>query len=209
MMGFYVFNYAISQVPWSSRQIPNVVTSIRILLVAPIAVALASHRLTLTLALFGVAACSDAVDGFLAKRYAWQSRLGGVLDPIADKLLLTSVLVTLVYLRLVPIWLMVVTVIRDAIIVVGALLYKYCFKTLEMRPTLISKFNTLCQAVFVIAVVAREEFVFPLPWMIALLGALVFVIAVISGIDYVLTYGRQAANLATVAGAARNSVQRS
>ena len=69
---------------WSARQIPNVITVIRILLVVPIAICLARRQLAATMALFALAALSDAADGFLARRFGWQSELGGVLDPIAD-----------------------------------------------------------------------------------------------------------------------------
>ena len=116
------------------RQIPNLITSIRILLVAPIAVALAHRQLLTTIALFGAAALSDAADGYLAKRYDWQTELGAMLDPLADKLLLATVFITLAYLKLVPLWLMVAAVARDVIIVIGALLFRYCIGPLEVRP---------------------------------------------------------------------------
>jgi cardiolipin synthase (CMP-forming) len=77
------------------RHIPNVISVIRILLVAPIAMALAHERLALAIVLFAVAAISDAADGYLAKRFGWQSELGAVLDPIADKVLLVAIFVTL------------------------------------------------------------------------------------------------------------------
>ncbi len=70
----------------SARHIPNVISTIRILLVAPIAFALAHQQLSTTIVLFGLAAVSDVADGFLAKRYGWQSNLGAILDPLADKL---------------------------------------------------------------------------------------------------------------------------
>lgn len=202
-MGFCAFKFVINRVSWSPRQIPNIISSIRILLVAPIAVALAEHRLVITIVLFGVAALSDAADGFLAKRYAWQSELGAVLDPAADKLLLATVFITLAYLKLVPLWLMAVAVARDAIIVLGALLYRCRFGPLDVRPSIVSKFNTLCQAAFILAVVGREEFSAPPAWLAEVLGALVFVTVVVSGIDYVLIYGRRALNLAKPRAAAR------
>lgn len=202
-MEFSASNFDISRVSWSLRQIPNVISAIRILLVAPIAIALANHQLATTVALFGVAALSDAVDGFLAKRYGWQSELGAVLDPAADKLLLVTVFVTLAYVKLVPLWLMVAAVARDAIIVLGALLYRYCFGALAVRPSIVSKFNTLCQAAFILAVVGREEFSAPPAWVVTVLGALVFVTVAVSGIDYVLIYGRRAWGLAKPRAAAR------
>ncbi len=189
--------------PLPLRQIPNVITTIRILLVAPIAVALAHHELLTAIALFGAAALSDAADGYLAKRHDWQTELGAILDPLADKLLLATVFVTLAYLRLVPLWLMVAAVARDVIIVLGALLYRFCIGPLEVRPSIVSKFNTLCQAVFIMAVVGREEFAVPPGWVVVLLGSLVFVTVAVSGIDYVLIYGRRALNVAKPRDAAR------
>jgi cardiolipin synthase len=183
-------------VPWSARHIPNIISAIRIVLVAPTAVALAHHQLATTIALFGAAAVSDAADGYLAKRYGWQSELGAVLDPAADKLLMATVFITLAYMKLVPLWLMASAVARDAIIVLGALLYRYWIGPLSVRPSMVSKFNTLCQAAFILGVVGREEFSFPPAWVVSVLGALVFVTVVISGIDYVLIYGRRAFGLA-------------
>jgi cardiolipin synthase len=191
-MGFSAFHCVINPVSGSLRQLPNLISSIRILLVVPIAVTLLNHRLPATIALFGVAALSDAADGFLAKRYGWQSELGAVLDPAADKILLATVFVTLAYLRLIPLWLMAVVVARDAIIVLGALLYRFCVGALAMSPSVISKFNTLCQVAFIMAVIGKEEFSLPAGWVVLVLGALVFVTTVISGIDYVLIYSRRA-----------------
>ena len=187
----------------SLRQIPNIISAIRILLVAPIAVALANHQLVTTIVLFGVAALSDAADGFLAKRYGWQSELGAVLDPAADKLLLVTVFITLAYLKLVPLWLMAAAVARDATIVLGALFYRYWFGPLNVRPSIVSKFNTLCQTAFILAVVGREELSVRRSWVVVVLGALLFVTVAVSGIDYVLIYGRRALGLAKPRAAAR------
>jgi cardiolipin synthase (CMP-forming) len=202
-MGFSASTFANNRVSWSPRHIPNLISSIRILLVAPIAVALAHHRLETTIVLFGAAALSDVADGFLAKRFGWQSELGAVLDPAADKLLLVTVFITLAYLKLVPLWLMAVAVARDTIIVLGALLYRFWFGPLNVRPSIVSKFNTLCQTAFILAVVGREEFALPSAWVVQVLGALVFGTVVVSGIDYVLIYGRRASGLARPRAAAR------
>lgn len=188
----------------SWRQIPNVITATRILLVAPIAATLAHHQLLISIALFGIAALSDVADGFLAKKFGWQSALGALLDPLADKLLLAAVFITLAYLGLVPLWLMAAAVARDTVIVVGAVLYRWCFGALNMRPSVVSKFNTGCQAVFILAVVGREEFSVPPAWGVMLLGALVFTTVTVSGIDYVMIYGRRALSLRPSAGAPGN-----
>ena len=175
------------------RHIPNIISVLRILLVVPIALALFHGRLALSVMLFALAAISDAADGFLAKRFGWQSELGAVLDPIADKLLLATVFVTLSLLKLVPLWLMAAAVARDVIIVSGAAAYRWFIGPLTAHPSFISKINTLCQALFILAVVCRAKFMLPPEWVVTWLGALVFATVVVSGIDYVLVYGRRAA----------------
>ena len=162
------------------------------LLAIPIALSLVHHELGVTLILFAAAALSDAADGFLAKRCGWQSALGGVLDPAADKLLLVTVFVTLAYLKLVPPWLMQAAVARDAVIVTGAVAFRFLAGPVAAHPSFISKLNTSCQAVFILAVVGNAGFhVLQRPVTVAL-GALVFVTVVVSGIDYVLVYSRLA-----------------
>jgi len=178
---------------WSARHIPNVISMIRIVLILPIAAALERHQLVTAIMLFALAALSDAADGFLARRFGWRSELGAVLDPLADKLLLATVFVTLGLLELVPLWLVVAVVARDAIIVLGAAAYRFFIGSLTAHPSMVSKFNTLCQAAFVLAVVARAQFAVPPAWVTLWLGALVFATVVVSGLDYVLVYGRRAA----------------
>jgi cardiolipin synthase len=174
------------------RHIPNVVSSIRILLVVPIALAIARHDFVSTLWLFGIAAVSDAADGALARGFGWQSKLGGILDPIGDKLMLATVFVMLAVVGYIPIWLAVTVIARDCIIVLGAVCYRVLLGPVEARPSVISKLNTVCQMAFVLAVICTKEFAWPPAWLVVTLGALVFVTVVVSGIDYVLVYGKQA-----------------
>ena len=174
------------------RQLPNVITSIRILLVVPIALALAHHRPVESLWLLGIAAASDGIDGFLAKRFGWQTDLGGLLDPIADKLLLATVFVTLALLGSVPVWLTATVIARDCIIVLGAVAYRIVLGPVVARPSRVSKLNTLCQVIFILVVIGTPQFSWPLAWQ-TFLGALVFVTVAVSGLDYVLVYSRLAA----------------
>jgi len=174
------------------RQIPNFISCLRILLVIPISLALVHQQFNTALGLFAVAAASDAADGFLAKRCGWQSALGAILDPAADKLLLATLFVLLAMLGFVPLWLTAVTVGRDVVIVLGAIAYRICIGPVAMRPSGISKLNTLCQATFILGVTAKQGLAVPPNWVLVMLGSLTFVTAVISGIDYVLRYGRGA-----------------
>lgn len=172
--------------------IPNLICLLRIALTVPIVILLAEGRYDETLVLFGVAAVSDMLDGYLAKTFGWTSEVGKFLDPFADKLLLVSVFITLAVIGLVPVWLAAIAVLRDVIIGAGAGVYKLLFGPVEGRPTVPSKLNTLVQLLFVIAVVWQAAFRNLPDGMIQGLGALVFVTTVVSGIDYVQTYIRKA-----------------
>src|SRR5206468_3111337 len=131
------------------------------------------------------------IDGFLARRYGWQTELGGLLDPIADKLLLATLFVTLALLGSVPVWLTAVVIARDVIIVLGAAAYRIVLGPVVGRPSRVSKLNTVCQAAYILVVIGGPQFAWPSLWQ-KLLGALVFVAAVVSGLDYVLVYSRAA-----------------
>lgn len=173
------------------RHIPNALCVFRMLLVAPVAWLLARGDYSTTLWVFGVAAATDGLDGFLAKRFGWTSELGKILDPLADKILLVCVFVTLAALGLVPVWLAAAAVLRDVTITVGAIVYNALFGYPNGRPTPVSKLNTLVQILYLLLVVATHAMGRDEPAM-TILGALVFVTTVVSGLDYVLTYSRKA-----------------
>ncbi|MDE2347005.1 MAG: CDP-alcohol phosphatidyltransferase family protein [Gammaproteobacteria bacterium] len=175
------------------RQLPNLITAVRIVLIAPITAALWRHDWPAAIGLFGAAAASDAADGFLARRYGWQTRLGAWLDPAADKLLLAAIFVTLAIQRSVPVWLAAAVVGRDLVIVGGALAYRARVGRLQIRPTALSKINTLLQLLFALSTVARLAGGWPPAWFVTQLGALMFVVVAVSGLDYVLTYAGRAA----------------
>jgi cardiolipin synthase len=172
--------------------VPNLICVLRMALTVPIVMLLVEGNYGLTLVLFAVAAASDGLDGYLAKTFGWTSELGKLLDPLADKLLLVSVFITLAWIGLVPVWLAAVAVTRDFVIGIGAGVYKWLFGPVDGRPTLPSKLNTLVQLLFVIVAVWRAAFTdFP-DWPVIALGALTLVTTVISGLDYVATYLRKA-----------------
>jgi cardiolipin synthase len=177
----------------SARWIPNAFSVLRMLLAGPVAFTLVRGDYQVTLALFAVAALSDALDGWLATTFGWTSRLGKILDPIADKLLLVTVIVTLVVVGLVPLWFALVAVLRDVVIVGGAMAYHFLIGYVEGRPTTVSKLNTLVQLSFVLIVIAAAAWPSAVPRpLVLVLGAGAFVTTVVSGIDYVLTYARLA-----------------
>jgi hypothetical protein len=114
--------------------LPNLLCILRMLLVWPLAVVIFQGRYELVLAIFALAAFTDALDGFLAKRFDWTSELGKHLDPLADKLLLVTMFVCLSTIGLVPWWLTGFVLLRDLIIVFGALTYRALFGPLHGKP---------------------------------------------------------------------------
>ncbi|MEJ2257678.1 MAG: CDP-alcohol phosphatidyltransferase family protein [Woeseiaceae bacterium] len=172
--------------------IPNAISLLRILLVAPILVLIADHEFIWALALFLVAGLSDGVDGFLAVRNGWTSRLGSLLDPAADKLLMTGLFVTLAWVGFVPVWLAAAVIARDVIIVIGAMAYNFLIRPVPGEPSRISKLNTALQMLFVLFVLSHAGWGWPDEIALTILGAAILVTVVISGVDYVLSWSRRA-----------------
>lgn len=172
------------------HHLPNIISAFRILLVLPIAFYLQHEAWMVALVLIFIAGLSDALDGFLARKFHWQSRLGSFLDPVADKLLLIVIFVSMAIKELIPIWLAVMVVARDAIIVAGASYYQWKTRSLEMSPLISSKINTAMQVVFVLGLLFHLV-VAPLPDLVMLsLKVAVALTTVISGVLYVLCWSR-------------------
>ncbi len=176
----------------SLRWLPNAICVVRLLLVAPIVWLLVNERYAAGLALFVVAGASDALDGYLAKTFDWRTRLGGLLDPAADKLLLVSAYVTLTYAGLVPAALTAIVVGRDVLIVAGALAYHFLVAPVTGQPTAISKLNTACQLAFVFFTLTAAAFAWPPQISLLVLGAAVVFTSITSGLNYVLRWSRLA-----------------
>lgn len=174
------------------RHLPNLISLARLLVVFPVVILLLDGEFGWALALFALAGISDGLDGYLAKHYGWQSRLGGILDPLADKSLLLAVLLVLGYLDLIPIWLVAVAILRDLVIIGGAVAYLLLVEDLDAVPLLASKLNTLLQILLVVAVIV-DAGLSPLPTslIIGLTYACLITITV-SGSQYVYVWSRRA-----------------
>lgn len=174
------------------RDLPNAITVMRLLLVAPLVWFIGKERYAAALGVAVVAGLSDALDGYLAKRYGWSSRLGAILDPIADKLLIISGFVTLGLSGHLPAWLVILVLGRDLVIVTGAALYHWLVQRLEPAPSGFSKLNTAFQIALLLCVLLVEVFaampaaaVTGLIWLTALSTA-------VSGVHYVWEWGKLA-----------------
>ena len=175
-----------------ASDLPNSITVFRFLLVPPVVLLLLNRQYEGALLVFALAGFSDALDGYLAKRYHWTSRLGALLDPLADKLMLVSGFVALAWLGLISPWLVGLVILRDVVIVTGAIVYHMRIEKLEAAPSLVSKLNTLAQILLVLAVMYSQAIrQLPSFWMDVLIYGVLFT-TLWSGLDYVWTWGRRA-----------------
>ncbi len=175
-----------------ARSLPNIISTLRILLVPPVVLTMLEQRWGVALPLFLIAGLSDGLDGYLARRYHWTSRLGAILDPIGDKLLMVSSYLVLGWLAILPWWLVGLVIFRDVVIMAGTVIYRYLIGVVEFEPILLSKINTVCQILLVtltLCVLAGLEI---LAGLQILLIYIVLVTTVSSGIAYVVLWGRRA-----------------
>jgi cardiolipin synthase len=181
------------------RHLPNILCLLRIALILPLLQAMLAGEQWRILALFSVAAVSDALDGYLAKRFHWTSELGKYLDPIADKLLLMSVFITAAWLDIAPWWVAAVAVARDVLLGTGAICYRLWFGPLRGRPTVMSKINTGAQMLYLLAVIVASAVGLPPREVLAALAVIVVLTTIASGIDYTSRFVRRAFEAAAAA----------
>jgi cardiolipin synthase (CMP-forming) len=175
------------------RHLPNLITALRMLLIVPLCWLIDSAHYEGALVIAAVAGLSDAVDGFLAKRYGWQSWIGGVLDPIADKLLLMATFLWLAFAGDVPAWLAAVVIGRDLVIVAGAVAYYRLIGRFDAEPSRLSKLTTLVQIVFVLGELLRLSRLIAMPDAVRETAIVVTaLLTVASGAHYVVTWGARA-----------------
>lgn len=165
--------------------IPNLITTVRILLIPLLVIFLLEHKTDLALLVFVIAGVSDALDGFLARILHQKTLFGAYIDPIADKLLLSTSFVTLAILQFLPSWLAVVVISRDVIILGGFVILLFNNRDLDIKPTIISKVTTFVQLVTVCFILAHG-YVKPF-WFIAnSLYQLTALFTMVSGFHYIV-----------------------
>lgn len=173
------------------QQLPNALTLSRLLLALPLGLLILREQFAWALALGFIAGVTDALDGFAARRLGAFSRLGSILDPVADKTLIMITFLSLAHTGLIPWPLALLVLARDLVIVCGAAIYHRLFGPFEFSATLLSKANMGIQIAFCVLVLAAQLLNLP-EQLLVLAGALVIFIALASGIDYVLTWSRKA-----------------
>ena len=161
--------------------IPNIITIGRLILVPIVIVMIMQQRWTAAFVLFVVAGISDAVDGFIARRFDMRTEFGAYIDPLADKALLVSIYVTLSVVGVLPSWI--------AIVVVSRLMER----PMEIRPLYVSKLNTAAQIAFAGLVLAAMAFGSDSGWVLWFGMWLVAALTVISGVSYLARWLRHMA----------------
>lgn len=169
------------------RWIPNALTFLRILLIAPFAAALMAKEYRFALVIFFLASATDAFDGFLARHYNWRTRLGAIADPLADKALLITAYLMLVLTDVLPAWLFWLVLGRDLLIVCGGLAFHYGVGRFEMQPSLPGKLNTLIQILVALAIIILLADLPMQPWVMDVGILLVAASAIFSGAHYILS----------------------
>jgi cardiolipin synthase len=167
----------------------------RILLVPVIVWAITSGQMAVAFVLFFIAGVSDAVDGFLAKRFNMQSEIGAMLDPLADKCLLVSIYVALGVVGDIPRWLVILVVSRD-IIIIGAVIVSWLVdRPIPMKPLMVSKLNTVAQVFYAGLVMAALGFGFAVAPLDTILMAAVTVLTLLSVSFYLVEWVRHMSEL--------------
>jgi cardiolipin synthase len=173
-----------------SLSIPNLITLGRILLVPVVIWAITAGEMRIAFVLFLAAGISDAVDGFLAKRFGMTTELGAYLDPLADKAMLVSIYIALGIIEAVPRWLVILVVSRDIMIVSAVILSWLVDKPVALKPLLVSKLNTVAQIGLAGLVLAALGFDVNANVAVMALTALVAVLTLLSVAFYVREWVR-------------------
>lgn len=173
---------------YQNLNVANFLTISRVIAVPFFIVALTYHYNGTALAIFVLCGLTDGLDGFIARTYHQRTKIGAFLDPLADKLLLTSSFVTLTLVNLpntIPFWVIVTVISRDVIISIGIAVLFMLGANVTIAPTKIGKLTTFLQITLIILVLflnvrgtQRPDIVLPLCW-------LTFAVTLSSGLDYV------------------------
>jgi cardiolipin synthase (CMP-forming) len=174
------------------RSVPNAITVVRGLAIPVIAWLLAEQRYLAAFWTLVASAVSDLTDGQIARRYNARTRFGEIADPVTDKLTMLTVAVALAWQGLLPLWLAAAIVIRDIVIVAGAVAYHRYIGPVEMSPTRLSKLNTALEFVVLATVLADAAQLVEAGALLSVLFTLVCVTVIGSGLQYVVLWSRRA-----------------
>lgn len=174
------------------RQIPNLITFSRIVLTLPVVWLLYRGDYVWAMVLLAVAGLTDALDGFLVRRYGWATELGRWLDPAADKIMMLGVYVAVTVSGLLPLWLLFLVVGRDLWLTMGSLAYRRLIGPLRIEPLWLSKINTFFQVLLVLVAILKVGLMQIDSIWLELLIVTVTLTTVGSGLAYTWVWGWRA-----------------
>ena len=174
------------------RHLPNLITALRFLLIPVLVLLLVEQRYVTAFAVFIVSALSDLADGMLARRWNVRTRLGAIADPLADKLTMLAVTLVLASQALMPVWLAAAIVVRDVVIMGGAVAFHVVVGRVDMAPSWLSKFNTALEFIVLSSLLADAARVIEVTALLPPLFVLVMATIIGSGVHYVCVWGRKA-----------------
>ena len=174
------------------RLLPNVLSLGRGLAALPVAIWILDGNWLAAFWLALIAGLSDLVDGWLAKRFHWQSRVGAALDGLADKVLLFGIFLALVMVGRLPVWWLLLALLRDLVIVIGAWFYNRLVEKLRPQPSLLGKACTAAQISLALWVLASSAWAWPQPVFEAVLFWLAVVLTALSGLHYIVVWAGRA-----------------
>ena len=183
------------------RHLPNLITALRFMLIPVLVLLLVEQRFVEAFVVFVVSALSDLVDGLIARHWNARTRWGAIADPLADKLTMLAVTLVLASQALIPLWLAAAIVVRDLVIVVGAVAFHFVVGRVEMAPSWLSKFNTVLEFSVLSVLLADAARAIEVTAWLPPLFVLVLATIVGSGVHYVWVWGRRAMQAKRAAGA--------
>ena len=166
--------------------IPNLLSIIRIALVYPILNNIYLGNFKISIAIFLVASLTDALDGFLARKMGWQTDLGQILDPVADKLLLSGTVFILWLNEYIPFYIFVILISRDVAILVGAAVQMSLIEAYTPSPNLLGKLTTSLQIIYISIVFLTEIIDFSISFNV--LNIITISVTLLSLIVYTLNW---------------------
>lgn len=172
------------------KQIPNLLTVARLLAAPYILYLLSISEYRTALVWFSIASATDVLDGYLARRFQAGSKIGALLDPVADKVLLSGSFLTLGLKGIIPLWLMAIVLGRDLLILVFAIVALARKTRREFPPSVWGKASTAAQIAYMLFAVGHEAGITPL-LVATILGWIAATLTLWSGTDYFIKMSRR------------------
>jgi cardiolipin synthase (CMP-forming) len=168
------------------RHIPNLITILRLIAAPLVAWLVAEARYREALGLVILAALTDWFDGFTARKLNASGKTGVILDPLADKVLLVVLFIQLALNNLIPLWILILALVRDLVIVIGALLIRIFRNVHRFFPSVLGKVSTFFQIMLVLMVLLDAAFPHPILRALRITALILSVLfTALSGLDYI------------------------